>query len=110
MLIPGPQIYGKVIYIGILSSHCILHCLVFCRVILKLSFLWCQKLKVLADKLTETNNKDISPHLNRQYDFEECFPDRILKPEHYDVSEDNNEAQQSITDSTKSVLPTYGIQ
>ena len=110
MLIPGPQIYRKVIYI-LTSLALIIYFIayVFCMVIFKLNFPWCQKLKAFADKLTETNNKDISPNLNRHYNLEECFPDRILNPQHYDVSEDDSEAQL-ITDSTKSVLPTYGIQ
>jgi len=111
MLIPGPQIYRKVIYI-LASLALIIYFVayVFCRVIFKLNFPWCQKLKAFADKLTETNNNnDISPNLNRRYNLEECFPDRILNPRHYDVSEDDSEAQQLITDSTKSVLPTYGI-
>ena len=55
MLIPGPQTYRKVVYI-LVSLALVVYFIayVFCTVILKLSFSWCQKLKAFADKLTET--------------------------------------------------------
>ena len=107
--IPGVHVYQQFMYIFICVALIVYFiAYVFCRIIFKLKFSWCRKLKAFADKLTETNNKDISPNLNRQYDLEESFPDRILNPEHYAVSEDDNETQQLVLDSTNSVIPTYG--
>lgn len=106
IFISGPETYTRVMYaLGTLALYAYLIAYIFCRIVFRLRFRYCQTFKKFAEKIAGVQHRNIK-HSTSQSSLEENFPHRMLNPEHYALLDDDDEQTQLITES---VVPTYGM-